>query len=1780
LKKIFDSFLFYKLVDGHSTELSTILEGLDYRFRLPVKAFKKHFEVVLTPLEEGEVRDGEPVDWKDLDRKKRLQQLATLPIGKAIDEILYSGDISKIAYIASRLSKYSQFLQNPDGQHNADHPSIERGLRRDVLYTAMIGTPEMAVYKIALRQCRDQNIGMSGSSSEPGRSPSHFPLLRGYHSGIHDGQIGDYGQLFDVYERAASQVKDRSPESSDDSVEFKAVRVAADWLTEAMKYNDPGRSRHSSYARPLEEALTWARLGDPHLKKQLVGMRQKIEGADLHMIRRFIGKSGTSEQQGRDRRRIQVLNEKLNLWGDEEVLAGTISKEVRRSTRRDDSEETKASATEEVLRVKLLQRAFGNQASRFLDWDGKRIDKERIISLVRDDADFLDDEARAELLRLNRALLRGVEDAKAELEKQFRIVALNYKDDLYGHGEQAKERAEEAYREVCEKYERAFTEAVPNVLFQQAKRIFVKQENELAARQLEERFFALASRDRRQEYEAAIASIEAGSLPEGEKRLQISRTTHQYHESILRSPEGLLMQREKQAILQRTPAGLWTDLRRERDRLEERYERKKSLGQKAVDLHWRYAKTPYGGTIDWINTAPFGSIERTHKALRLGVDEPTAFALGFGQRMFAGADMPHEVLDKLSGIVAVLPSRDLSRLEQSYSAQYGAVAANQEKVQSAKLKKKDEWTDKKTAFSKACVELRDEILNERDFQKLRTFGEAAGLNIDFRSPELYQAVVTAMHNALDRNNYQAWPEFRGAKEIIAGIGFNIIQESPELQEKVRFLIKDTLERGEIDNTRLLFGIANIRVDFSGDMVDAVRQCYARVTEQSQDGDITKKLEQIARVTSIQADFQESELRRSILARYIKWSMQGDAVYSRGGYRPSPKTLIADLESFTGVNRSLVLTTPDGWAALIESAANLNDYKKNVAFFNENQIKKGPDQEAKGELMREGLLKAYVRLIKDQKFPYISELMAEYGIAPPQASLREAAFSELATKGSLSDGLSALLLKCKTKLECSPEDVVRFSALNPSAWAILYTIGLPKDARAKKRVTSAAEGVSPLAAIMPDLLGVKGLGARPEFCPWRQQMDPLIRNISSTHSLETASNREGLVEFTRRFGMVNLPRLASVVIDLVSLRDRLQKREAEALDSLSVSTRNELAALWSSRKASFSWDTVKNPKDVEEILNHLESTLDSLRRDIVNDKVPDGLEESSLGMELFNSIIIRSGSYGSLEDRRSIILQWRATERSLGKAVTTVPAHYPKGAIKVPVKTQSGGSSLDQVASILEGASGSAEELEKRALATQKLESDKQNLLKQESLRNFVAPFQAEMDSVFQVNGVRSITLLERAVSRLTREIEEVEKNLLALGDVEPTEERQKLVYQKKKAGMEATLEKLREKKTALGSICLPENLESMLELAAKRSSDPESSTSLDLLRGALGSRKIEEVDQYLLVQAELEILVAQFGHELLQVAKPEVYFLILKLAALESPGHIEAIQREMRASQGGALSEAALAAWSDWFKQEALLHFTDPGNAHKTTRRVPFSKNLQKLIEKVLEITGQRPELLEGWNRGVYDKSIKHPLAAADLKTKDLNRKIEDIRSSGALESQKKTLETVDVNYYVCHGLGRIFAGDIASACYDKHRDALAKNEYPDIQAVLMTHEDKKSIEMFGSFLLIEGATTGGKKALIIRALNPTDSVIQRQLDANDLVQKTIEYAISIAKSGRKDMVLICDSHSGGHSSNREPVATAISASAARLGWPHGPELRSTKETNFNGYDIWKQGQTRLVWSV
>ncbi len=1791
LRKIFDEHLFHKLLQGNSVEVSSMIDGLSYTFRFPVCAFKRHFQNIFQPLHATNVEREATIDWADANRKKRLESLVALPVDQAIEEILFSGDVRKIAYLASRLSNYQEFLdpENPHANPNADQSSIERGLRRDVLFAAMTGTPEMAMYRISLRKCRAQKIGGIGSSfgGKAAQLPTHFPLLKGFHSGIQEGKIGDYNELFELYLHAHSSVASKANEEiSAESLEFRAVNLAADWLTEAMKYNDPLRSPHSSYVTSLEEALTWARLGDPYLKKQLAGMRRKIQGADLHMIRRFIGKSGASEQQERNRRRINTLSETLNLLGDEETLAGSFGKDVRKEahlashdvdvrgeTEKTD-EETRPAIAHEVVQVKLLQTAFGEQSSRFLTWDKHKIEKHRMVEFLKNSPEFLDEVSKISMKELEIDLATGIREAKRELEKKLKGIALQYANDYYNVGEHSAQSATDVYQTLCDKYEQDFADALPEVLFGQAKRVFVENQNKHDIKRLEERFFASIPEEISSKYQADIETAQ-----NAEQRLEISRITHRYHESLLRSPEGLLMQREKQRLLERTAAGLWTETRRERDHLEAIYEGKKSLGQKAVDLHWRYAKTPYGGAIDWINTAPFGSIERSHKALRSGVDEETAFALAFGERMFYGADMPHTLLNRLSKILGVLPSNDLKRLEEFYKEK---LLLPQDNVASKKI---DPWEVKQKAFLAACLKMRNTLIEEYKFEELETFGNAVGLVIDFRSPELYPVVIQATKNNLTHNPCYL---FDVTNVIIRGVGFNPIQESEELQERLIFLIRQGLEAADIETIKNLQALLGVPVDFSGSMANEVHSCYAKVLESAPDDKMFKEMEDVKTLTGVRPEFTGSNVRRAVFVRYIKWVVHlNDSGYGHGA---GPQAKIAQLERITGINRASILENADGWTALVLSVNTVAAYKKNVEFITTTQSSQMYSEETRKTLMEEGLQAAYGRLIKNRRFsyisefPYISELVTEYGILPAQGVLREAAFAELAGNGLLSDGLSALLLKCKVKLECTPEDIAQFTSLRPSAWAVLYTIGLPKDARTKKKVISRAEAAAPVAALMPELLSIKGPAARPEFCPWRTQMDPLVETINIEHPLGEAANRFGLIEFVRRFGMVNLPCLASVVIDLQGLKDRLSKKD-NLSDQLPLSTRTELNALYQANGRVLDWQVLKTIEGVNSVLNYLEQVLDTLKQDIVQDRIPDGVEQTALGMELFNSVVIRSGHYGNLDDRRRIILQWRSVERTQGKTATSVPPYYPKGSRKITIKTQSPKTGLDDVTTMLEGGVIEAEAFEKRSNAIQKLEQDKQNLLKQEILRNFLAPFHGELGALSSIDVSRPLAIVERPLVRLSREIAEIESNLLTLQVTASSDEKQAVLQEKKKKGMEMALARLREKMIMFSSMSSEENLMSILESASIKlgtnEEGSESSHSLDQLKQLLGASSLEKMDSYTLTQILLETLLAKFGNELLQVAKSEVYLLVLKLVSLESPGHIEAIRRELHGSREG-VSEKLLDAWSDWFTEEGLLHFTDPKNTHQSIRRVPFSKNLLKLIEKIFEIHGQRSGLLEMWNRGVLDKPVKHPLASIDLNVRELDQKIERIKSEKNVlsesDSKMKKVETMDINYYSCHGLGRIFAGDIASACYDKQREALAKNEYPDLQAVLMTHEEGKTIEMLGSCLLIEAITVDGKKAIVIRALNPTDAVINRRLDASDVVLKTVEYATEIARAGKKDMVLLCDGP--GHQSNRAPIITAISALAIQKKWPHGPELKSTKETNFNGYNIGASGQTRLVWSV
>lgn len=223
--------------------------------------------------------------------------------------------------------------EDPIDASTANPETIRLGLFRDTMFAAMIGTPEMAIFKISSKRCKDQNI-----------STGHFPLVKGYHSDIHERSIGHtYPFLKKTYERARRVVegKYRGQEMDEQQLEHKAVMIASGWLTEAMNYNDPGRRRHSPYASTIEEATAWARLGD-RVKAQLRGMRRKIQGIDLHNIERFIGKAGDGKYSSERKRvfgQIKFLKEtydteakdkftseenqrgteKQNLWRDTEI---------------------------------------------------------------------------------------------------------------------------------------------------------------------------------------------------------------------------------------------------------------------------------------------------------------------------------------------------------------------------------------------------------------------------------------------------------------------------------------------------------------------------------------------------------------------------------------------------------------------------------------------------------------------------------------------------------------------------------------------------------------------------------------------------------------------------------------------------------------------------------------------------------------------------------------------------------------------------------------------------------------------------------------------------------------------------------------------------------------------------------------------------------------------------------------------------------------------------------------------------------------------------------------------------------------------------------------------------------------------------------------------------------------------------------------------------------------------------------------------------------------------
>lgn len=190
------------------------------------------------------------------DRKEFLKKIGVLSFSDAMTVLRY---VNTSAYVEMQ-KRVSVYYDGSLGKYNGkDVPpfspdSIQEGLRRDLLWSAMKGTPERTAYEYAQRIAKKSD----GKYIE-----SELPKLRGQGSRVGDhANIGVYEDVLDVYAKIERKIRAKAGENFDDeSIQKQAVKKFAYILAESSRYNDPKRSPSSSRRASVREMLAWAQLG-------------------------------------------------------------------------------------------------------------------------------------------------------------------------------------------------------------------------------------------------------------------------------------------------------------------------------------------------------------------------------------------------------------------------------------------------------------------------------------------------------------------------------------------------------------------------------------------------------------------------------------------------------------------------------------------------------------------------------------------------------------------------------------------------------------------------------------------------------------------------------------------------------------------------------------------------------------------------------------------------------------------------------------------------------------------------------------------------------------------------------------------------------------------------------------------------------------------------------------------------------------------------------------------------------------------------------------------------------------------------------------------------------------------------------------------------------------------------------------------------------------------------------------------------------------------------------
>ncbi|MBP9864472.1 hypothetical protein KBC54_03430 [Patescibacteria group bacterium] len=675
-------------------------------------------------------------------------------------------------------------------------------------------------------------------------------------------------------------------------------------------------------------------------------------------------------------------------------------------------------------------------------------------------------------------------------------------------------------------------------------------------------------------------------------------------------------------------------------------------------------------------------------------------------------------------------------------------------------------------------------------------------------------------------------------------------------------------------------------------------------------------------------------------------------------------------------------------------------------------------------------------------------------------------------------------------------------------ARLYKGFLPKKGEDRLKAIQALRKQSTSMSMLPELLEIRGPARREEFCPYKQQIEPLLRTIGF---LEAPVDQRAIIQYFKEFGMLNLPYLANTIIDvnrvqeITSEDERLRKIE----QSPKLKSAMELLRIQSTELTPE--HLIKRIKEFQKVLAHA----------VLNDQpLPVGVEYNEFAMSIFNALIPHVGTYAGIQDRPTLVSLLRSQEQR------KPPIFLTHQTMQVFVR---------KTEEIGEDAESMREQPVEKKIAL--LDEQIAKKIEVEPLQNFFAPWRAGM-RLEQFGQSDAGWWLEGIHQRLLNQKKELETKLESI-----TNEKGKIAIQKQLQVLEQYIDQLD-----------VTHLQNSLDAVSAKDAKMQAKTTTALLFQGIRS-----------------IFKSADGKTndsaMMQFAGVEAHALAMRLMRIEAPGHIESIEQAEREHS----TTAKFTAWKKYFFEEYLEHFQREGASQcpEELREVLHMLWRTKGIASALRETG-----MEKYG------APKHPLGDV-------------VRAVSVLEKQRELIlnglddfTPTNMEIHPVKGIGHALSGDIANACFNKHRQALIKGEFSGITSLLLALPEQQT-ELAGSVLCIDTRTSDGKRVLVIRALNPTESVVQRVVYPTSVVRAVVEYVIQAAEASHETdpndpvrEVRLCVSPSGQHSTNRPVIAAAEQKLLTTVWKDHknGSALENTSETTFNTYHIWIEGQTKTVW--